>query len=60
LKGRALGKQIEYVNSTKIPYLVVLGPREIQSGAVKLKEMATGVETQVTFEGLIGKLNELN
>ena len=60
LKGRALGKQIEYVNSTKIPYLVVLGQKEIQSRTVKLKEMATGAETQVPFEGLVEKLRVLN
>ena len=58
LKGRALGKQIEYVNSTKIPYLVVLGQKEIQSKVVKLKQMTTGAETEVPFEGLVEKLRE--
>ena len=60
LKSRALGKQIEYVNSAKIPYLIVLGPREIQSRTVKVKEMATGTETQASFDDLVGKLRELN
>jgi len=60
LKGRALGKQIEYVNSTKIPYLIVVGPREIQSRTVKVKEMATGTETQVSIDDLVGKLGELS
>jgi histidyl-tRNA synthetase len=59
LKGRALGKQLEYVNSTRIPYLVVLGPKEIQSKMVRLKEMESGTETQVSLEDLAEKLREL-
>jgi histidyl-tRNA synthetase len=60
LKGRPLSKQIEYTNSARIPYLVVLGPREIESRIVKVKSMATGVETETPMEGLTAKLTELN
>jgi histidyl-tRNA synthetase len=59
LKGRALGKQLEYVNSTRIPYLVVLGPKEIQTKMAKLKEMESGTETPVPLEGLVEKLRDL-
>ena len=59
LKGRGLSKQLEYVNSTKIPFLIVLGPREIQTKLVKLREMASGSENQVPMEGLVKKLHSL-
>ncbi|HYB67374.1 MAG TPA: histidine--tRNA ligase [Candidatus Acidoferrales bacterium] len=60
LKGRSLGKQLEYANAAKIPYLIVLGPQEIQSRMVKVKEMATGTETAVPIQGLAEKLRELD
>ena len=60
LKGRSLGKQLEYANAAKIPYLIVLGPQEIQSGIVKVKEMATGTETAVPIAGLAQRLRELD
>ncbi len=60
LMGRSLSKQLEYANAAKIPYLIVLGPQEIQSRMVKVKEMATGTETEVRLDGLIQKLREMN
>ena len=60
LKGRALGKQIEYANATKIPYLIVLGPQEILSGIVKVKDMATRTETRVPIAEVVPKLRALN
>jgi len=60
LKGRSLSKQIEYTNSERIPYLVVVGPREIESKTVKVKSMATGQETEVRVDELAAKLRELN
>lgn len=60
LKGRPLGKQLEYANATKIPYLLVLGPQELQSRMIRIKEMATRNEIQVSFDGLVGKLQSLN
>ena len=58
LMGRSLSKQLEYANAAKIPYLIVLGPQEIQSRVVKVKEMATGTETEVRLDGLVQKLRE--
>ncbi len=60
LMGRSLSKQLEYANSAKIPYLVVLGPQENQSKVVKVKDMATGMETSVPITELAQKLRELN
>jgi histidyl-tRNA synthetase len=59
LKGRALGKQLEYANSLRIPYLIVIGPQEVQSQVVKIKEMSTRTETDVQISDLVSKLQSL-
>jgi len=59
LKGRSLSKQIEYADAMKIPYLVVLGPQEIQSKTVKVKQMGTRTETEVPLSDLGPKLRAL-
>lgn len=58
LKGRNLSKQLQYADSANIPYLVVLGPQEIQTKTVKVKSMATRTETTVPIEQLPTKLRE--
>ena len=60
LKGRALSRQIEYADSARIPYLIVLGPQEIESKVVKLKSMATRAETPIPVDELPAKLLSLN
>ena len=60
LMGRSLSKQLDYANAAKIPYLIVLGPQEIQSKVVKVKEMATGTEMAVPVAELVQKLRELD
>ena len=60
LKTRPFGKQLEYANATRIPYLIVLGPQELQSQMVKVKDMATRNEVEVPLTGLVEKLQSLN
>ena len=60
LKTRPLGKQLEYANAAKIPFLIVLGPQELQSQTVKVKEMATRSEMEVPLDALVEKLQSLN
>jgi histidyl-tRNA synthetase len=60
LKTRPFGKQLEYANAAKIPYLIVLGPRELQSQTVKVKDMATRTEMEVPLTGLVEKLQSMN
>jgi histidyl-tRNA synthetase len=59
LKARPLGKQLEYANAVKIPYLVVIGPQELQSRTVRIREMATRTETETPLDGLVQKLQSL-
>ena len=60
LKERTLSKQLQYADSAKIPYLVVLGPREIESKLVKVKSMATRSETTIPLDELAAKLRSMN
>jgi histidyl-tRNA synthetase len=59
LKGRSLGKQLEFVNSSGIPYLLVLGRRELDSRLVKIKTMATRTEIETRLEELVPCLQSL-
>jgi histidyl-tRNA synthetase len=60
LKARPLGKQLEYANAAKIPYLIVLGPQEVETQTLKLKEMVTRNEIQVSMDELVSRLKSLN
>ncbi len=59
LKGRPLGKQLEYANTAQIPYLIVIGPQELQSRSLKIKEMATRNEMEVSFDDVVEKVRSL-
>ena len=59
LKSRPLGKQLEYANSVKVPYLIVLGPQELQSRVLKIKDMATRAEIETSFDLLVQKIQSL-
>ncbi|MBD3155428.1 MAG: histidine--tRNA ligase [Candidatus Aenigmarchaeota archaeon] len=57
LMGRPLSKQLDYANSLGIPYTVIIGPREVESGKFKLKNMKTGEEKDLTLEKIIDELS---
>jgi histidyl-tRNA synthetase len=59
LKARSLSKQLEYANSVSIPYVIVVGPQEIQSGMFKIKNMATRTEIEVSLADLAGRIQSL-
>jgi histidyl-tRNA synthetase len=45
---RKIGDQIKYADKNKIPYVICIGEEEVKTGKMKLKELATGKETEVT------------
>jgi len=49
-------KQMEYANRKKIPYVVLAGESEINTGKLTLKNMETGEQSLVTPDELISKL----
>ena len=53
LKQRPLGKQFEYADSLKVRVSLVLGPREIKEGSVRLKNMKTGEEKDVKLSSVV-------
>jgi histidyl-tRNA synthetase len=53
LKQRPLSKQLEYANSLQVRISLVLGPREINEGSVRLKNMKTGEEKNVKLSSVV-------
>ncbi|MFC2174640.1 histidine--tRNA ligase [archaeon] len=56
LAGKSLGKQFAYCNSKGIPYCVIAGPKELESGEAVLRDMESGNEETVKLGELAGKL----
>ncbi len=50
LSDKKLKTKFKYADKLKIPYVIVLGEDEIASNKVKVKNMETGEETQVSFD----------
>ncbi|MEM9300065.1 MAG: histidine--tRNA ligase [Bacteroidota bacterium] len=49
-------KQFNYADKKGIPYVIVIGSDEINSGLLKLKDLTTGEETKGDIESLIQKM----
>ncbi len=47
LKQRPLKKQLDYADSMKARLALIVGPREVKEGTVRLKDMKTGEEKSV-------------
>jgi len=58
LNGRNLRKQFDYANSLSIPYTIIVGKREIDSGKFTLRNMETGKEEPLAKEKIAAKLKE--
>jgi len=59
LKERSLSKQLEYVNASGIPYMIVLGRRELESRVVKIKKMLTREEIEIGLEEVCSRIESL-
>ncbi len=49
-------KQMSYADDKKIPFVVIVGSDEMQSGLLSLKNMATGEQTKLKIEEIINSL----
>jgi histidyl-tRNA synthetase len=56
LEPSRLGKQIRYADRKGIPYVAILGPDELGSGQVVLKNLATGEQQAYSEEEAIARL----
>lgn len=54
--GAKMKKQLEYANNKQIPYTVVIGSDEIQSGLLTLKDMHSGLQDKLTAEAIVERL----
>ncbi|WPU99301.1 histidine--tRNA ligase [Mucilaginibacter sp. cycad4] len=55
--GAKIKKQMEYANNKNIPYVVVIGGDEMQTGLLTFKDMASGVQEKLTADEIVTKLN---
>ena len=48
--GRGLKAQMKYADKIGSEYVIVLGDNEIETGVIKLKNMATGEQTELKLD----------
>lgn len=51
-----LDKQLKYADRKGIPFVIIVGPEEVQKNIVKLKNMKSGEQSQLTLNEIIAKL----
>ena len=51
-------KQMSYANAKEIPFVVLVGENEMNTGKLTLKNMTTGEQTQVGIDELIEKVSK--
>jgi histidyl-tRNA synthetase len=54
--GAKMKKQMQYANDKNIPFVVVIGGDEMQSGSLSLKNMETGEQIKVGIEDLVDRM----
>lgn len=59
LRGRNLAKQLEYANSLKIPFVIVVGPKEIKGGKFRVRNFKTGEEVSLNIEEAVNFLKNI-
>lgn len=56
LNERSISKNLDYANSYGIPFVLICGPKELDAGKVKLKDMASGEESMLRVEEVLQQL----
>ncbi len=54
--GAKIKKQLDYANNKNVPYTVVIGSDEMQSGLLTFKDMTSGQQEKLTVKEIIAKL----
>jgi histidyl-tRNA synthetase len=54
--GAKLKKQLDYANSKQIPFTIIIGSEEIESGLLTIKNMITGVQEKRSVNQILGDL----
>ena len=50
-------KQLDYANNKKIPFVLMIGSKEMETGEFQLKNMESGEQSTLTFDALIQNLS---
>jgi len=50
-------KQMNYANKKNVEYVALVGEDEMKNGLITLKNMKTGVQSQITLDGLIEEIS---
>ena len=53
LMRRKLSKILDYANAMKIPYVIIIGPKEIKQNKIVLRDMKTGFQKEVEVSKII-------
>jgi len=56
LRGRSLRGQLEYANSLSIPYVLIIGSKELKTNKFRLKDMKTGKEETLSMREVLARL----
>ncbi|MEM5825787.1 MAG: histidine--tRNA ligase [Candidatus Aenigmatarchaeota archaeon] len=59
LMKRKLAKQLEYANSLKIEFVIIVGEKDLKNNEVTLRNMVTGEEKKIKVENLIEELRQI-
>lgn len=54
--GAKLKKQLDYANNKNIPYTIIIGSDEIESGLLTVKDMRSGAQEKMTVEQVLGAM----
>ena len=54
--GAKIKKQMDYANNKQIPYVILIGSDEMQSGLLSFKNMASGEQEKLSADAIIAKL----
>ena len=58
LMGRNMKKQLEYANTTGIPFVIFMGEREWKEKKFTLKNMKTGKQKKLTLEDIVKEIKK--
>ena len=54
--GAKLKKQLDYANNKNIPYTIIIGTEEMESGLLTIKNMQTGVQEKRPVNEIVGSI----
>ncbi len=52
-----LAKQLDYANKKKIPFAIIIGSEEVESGLLTFKNLEAGTQEKLPLQNIIGQLN---